>query len=604
MNYKYYFLLALLLINVSSCDKMLSENPRDFLDPKEYYNTAEKLESNLAGVYRVLQESALYGTRMLYRMGLEADEGYYKRATPVNGPAMYHFAAGDEDIKLHWIALYTGVTRANALLANIDTNKEIPDDVRNRIRGEALFLRGYYYFLLVQNYGGVPLVLEPTTNANNVDKPRATAKEVYDQILEDMESAESKVSDIKTLGFGGRVNKSAVRGMLARVCLHMTGNPVKDVSKYEQALTWAKKVIGDGNNHSLNPSYSQIFINYAQDIYDINESIFEIEFKGTGDDAYATNGAVGYLNGPRSANADIGEGFGGIAATAKLYKSYEEGDLRRDWTIANFTYNTDGTKKYSTSTEAKDLYGRYSGKYRREFEILTPKEKTATPQNFPLLRYADVLLMFAEADYEADGILSEEAEGYVNQVRRRAWSTGIKSIEINSGGTGYTSAPTVVITGGGGTGAVAKATIAGGSVTSITFNPDPISGLTRGTGYTSAPTITFVGGEGSGASATAVVYKKEEAELTSIEIASFRQTIRKERLRELAFETLRKADLIRWGEFVANMNQVGEDITVSNAADVVEYPQRYANVWEKHLLWPIPATQLTLNRLLNQNQYW
>src|SRR5690606_25371999 len=143
---------------------------------------------------------------------------------------------------IHWI----GIGRANFLLAYVDKNPEIPQEVRDRIRGEALFLRAHYYSLLVRMFGGVPLVLDPVTSPNDVHVPRATAQEVYDQVIKDMKEAEGLVADIQSLGYGGRVNKSAVRGMLARVYLHMAGEPLKDISKYEEARTWTKKIIDEG----------------------------------------------------------------------------------------------------------------------------------------------------------------------------------------------------------------------------------------------------------------------------------------------------------------------------------------------------------------------
>lgn len=602
MNYKYYFLFALCLIGVNSCD--LTKEPLDFLESNAYYDTAEKLENNLAAVYDKLGHRDLYGQWMLYRMGLEADEGYYARTTPVYGPQVYDFTSSDADIFRHWTALYTGIGRANILLANIDNNKSIDEDIRNKIRGETLFLRAYYYFLLVQFYGGVPLLLEPTANVNDIHKPRATAKEVYEQIVADMEKAEGLVDNIKTVGFGGRVNKSAVRGILARVYLHMAGYPVRDVSKYERALFWAKSVIEDTQAaHSLNPNFSQIFINYAQDIYDINESIWEVEFRGNGSDAYlAEAGGVGYVNGPATTNTTIGTTINGIRTTAKLYTAYKEGDLRRDWTIANFTYvAATGAKTFATSTAVRDIYNRNSAKYRREYELLLPKSASATPQNFALLRFSDVLLMFAEADYEINGGPSPEAIEAVNKVRRRAWSTGIKSVTITNGGSGYTSAPTVTFSGGGGAGAKATATIQGGQITGVVFDRDAVTGSARGTGYTSSPTITFTG-VGTGATAIAEIYKKEEAELTDIEIGDFRKTIQDERLKELAYETLRKTDLVRWGIFVYNMEEVGKNI-FADFPDA-HFLRQYKNIEEKHLLWPIPAKEITLNRALTQNPNW
>lgn len=579
------------------------------MEPETYYDSPEKLEASLAGVYDMLGGSAVYGQRMLYRMGVEADEGYYARETPETGPQVYNMTAGHADINSHWNNLYTGVTRANVLLANIDNNPEIAADVRERVRAEAMFLRGYYYFMLVQSFGGVPLLTEPTADVDDVDIPRATVREVYEQILSDMTAAEDKVRDIRSWGFSGRVSKSAVRGILARVCLHMAGYPLNDASKYAEARDWAKKVIDDAQaNHSLNPDFSQIFINYAQDLYDISESIWEVEFRGNATDAYTETGGVGYLNGPRSTanNETIGEGYGGIRITTKLYRAYKEGDLRRDWTTTNFTYanNAASTKNFIASATEANLYNRTSGKYRREYELLTPKARTVTPQNFPLLRYSDVLLMYAEADNEVNNGPSQLAIDYVNEVRLRAWSTGIRSVAITDGGSGYTAAPAVSFTGGG-IGAQATATVSGGRVTQVTLVRDPVTDFARGKGYTSAPTVVFTGGGGSGATATATIFQPEEALLSAQEVSShadFRQVIQDERLRELAFETLRKADLIRWGIFVFEMNQIGNHI--SQYVPTAYWRQRYLNVWDKYLLWPIPAREMSLNNALVQNPHW
>ena len=96
--------------------------------------------------------------------------------------------------------------------------------------------------------------------------------------------------------------------------------------------------------------------------------------------------------------------------------------------------------------------------------------------------------------------------------------------------------------------------------------------------------------------------KKEEAELTDMEIGDFRKTIQDERLKELAYETLRKTDLVRWGIFVYNMEEVARNIS----ADFPDahFLRQYKNIQEKHLLWPVPAKEITLNRALTQNPNW
>ena len=596
------------ILVLGSCEKLLNTQPQDFVTPDNYYGTEAELEAALTGIYDNLRSTNLYGNRMMGAYGLEADEGYFWRTSPDTGPKVYNFSSSDFDVNVFWRNLYIGISRANMLLANMNKNPDISIETRNRIRGEALFLRAYYYFLLVQAFGDVPLILEPVESPHDTNVPRTPIVEVYNQVLADMEEAEGLVDEIAELGFGGRVNKSAVRGILARVCLHMAGYPVQDESKYEDAKKWAKMVIDDATSgHELNPSFSEIFINYAQDEYDIKETIWEVEFWGNTSTSYSAAGYVGSISGPLSTNVTTGTAAGQIRVTHKLYHLYSPGDLRRDWAIANFTYNStgpNGAKTFITATTNASIYNRYPGKYRREYELVIPKSNNMGPMNFPVLRFSDVLLMYAEADNEINGPQPEAIE-YVEAVRKRGWSTGIRNVSITSGGSGYTSAPTVVFEGGGGEGAVATATITNGRVTGVTFARDEITGSKIGHSYTSPPTVTFVGGGGSGATATATIHRLEDAEIPAFDKESkesFRLFIQDERARELCFETLRRHDLIRWGIFVTTMRLVASDIDEHNPG--AYYAEHYRRVSNTHLLWPIPTYEMTLNRALTQNPGW
>jgi hypothetical protein len=527
MKHRYLLSLMILLLCTGSCKKFLDTTPQDFISPVNYYETEVQLTSALAGVYDIL--GSAYSGTILYRLGFEADEGYYARTSPNVGPQFFNHTAGHSDIAGFWKNFYTGINRANVLLANVNKNQKIDVAIRDQIRGEALFLRAYYYFMLVQNYGGVPLILEPTVSAEDTDVARATDKEVYEQILADMKEAEGLVTPITTLGYGGRVNQSAVRGILARVCLYMAGKPLKDVSKYAEARSWAKKVMDDAQAaHALNPDYSNVFIKYAADQYDIKESIWEVEYWGNRGDAYLETGWTGYVNGPASSNPLTGSGYGGVRATAKLYQTFHAEDLRRDWSIANFTYNATGpagSKTMITATSAASLYNRTSGKFRREYEVVLPKNGSATPQNFPLLRYSDILLMFAEADNEVNKAPSAEAYNAINMVRKRAFG------KLMPGAT----------------------------------EPDKFN-------------------------------------LSGLDYTAFFEEIVDERARELSFETMRKSDLIRWGIFVTTMNNIGNMLT--QHVPTAYYKVRFDNVVDKHVIWPIPTYEMSLNPALVQNPNW
>lgn len=518
------------LLSLSACNDFLDTKPIDFVSPVNYYENEAELNTALNAVYDPLGSSALYGDAMLGRMGLDADESYYTRIL-TSGPAVFNIVPSDNYITNFWATCYDGINRANLLLENLDKAQDISQVNKDAIHGEALFLRSYYYLLLVSNYGDVPLILHSLPNAEQTDIARTPAKEVYDQIISDMTISEGLVKPINQIGFGGRVSKSAVRGILARACLYAAGNPVNDLKRYAEAKDWAKKVMDDAAaGHRLNPDYSQIFINYAQDKYDYRESIWEVEFWGNRVDAYVEGGRVGVNNGIRTSNSDLGYTYGFIATTGQLFHRFQNNsdgtssDLRRDWSIAPYSWSSSAAKIYYSPTQ---IYERDCGKFRREYELLSPKNKNFSNQNFPILRYSDVLLMFAEAENQINNGPTAAAYNAINQVRRRAYGKLL---------------------------------------------PNAIN--------------------------------LAEADLSNLDKTSFQEAIEEERSRELSFECLRKADLVRWNIFIPAMKRA---LTAFNN----EAPSSrqfgsigFKNVTDRDVVWPIPSRDLGLNKLLKQNTGW
>lgn len=628
MKRKYYLPgLAFLLISFSSCKKFLETKPTDFLSTINYYNTTGELLSARAGVYNSVGTATIWGHYANYLLGWQADESYMNRLT-LNGPFNYNYSGADPYMNGCWNSLWDGINRANVLLANLDKNPEIPQGFRDKIRGECMFLRGYYYFLLVQYWGGVPLKIKPTGSVEEVNIARSSVQEVYNQILEDMTTAETLVPGIKELGFGGAINKSAVRGMLARVCLTMAGEPLKDVSKYQDARNWAKKVMDDVEaDHALNPDYPDIFIELAQNKYEIKESIWEAEHYGNNIDdskSYAEYTSTGWINGvssPNSSTASInvsGRGDAYMSITAKFYNIFDDGDLRKWWSIAHFTYaaaheeSDNGLKVLKGIPANENVKWTYQpAKFRREYEPASSRyvgvnSPTYNGTNRPLLRYADILLMFAEAENAINGPTPEAIEA-VNKIRRRAWSTGIKSITITNGGSGYVSAPLVTFSEGNGKTASGKAVIStDGRVTDILLDRDS-SGVAfyKEGKYSSPPTIAITGGGGAGATAEATIYDIHHAEVTAAQSASkeaFLSFIQDERMREFNMEGQRKADLLRWGIFL-KVNQDMGNIAQQDAPGAL-FVLSFSRVQQRDLLMPIPDAEMTNNRLMTQNPGW
>lgn len=427
MKLLYKATLLALMLWLGSCN-FLDVELQGATTEEEYYQNVEQLQEALNGVYAVLNDGSLYADAMLGRMGLSADLGYEYYKKDANTVGYYQASTGDVRIQGFWRACYVGINRANMLLENIDRAEGSVRE-KDRIRGEALFMRGYYYYMLAKRFGRVPIVLKSIDDINSNEKftPQSEVDEVYEQVLRDMTAAEALVLPTTASSESWQVNQTTCWGMMARVALNMAGYPANRTEMYAVAAQWAKKVI-DSGLHALNPSYEQVFINYAQDVFDIKESMFEVNFWGDNTGVYATAGMVGRNIGIASdEDSPIGFCQGMLRVNPYFYYLYQEGDLRRDWTISNFQYTSSGEKNYNAKPEDGDILSRrYCAKFRREYEISTTKNLTYTAINFPILRYSDVLLMYAEC-YAFDPSSADRALAYeyLNQVRRRGYGKDV-----------------------------------------------------------------------------------------------------------------------------------------------------------------------------------
>jgi hypothetical protein len=426
---KRILILLLLTSGIFSACNYLDTEPQDFVTPDNFYNTEADMERAVAGVYnRLIDQFGRMYSRGLYSYLVISDEFYYKGIS-INDQRVMDFDAGHLDINKFWEVLYSGIDRANLLLENIDRPK-MDETRRKEIHGETLFLRAYYYFLLVDNFGGVPLKLTSTKSPLETYLPRSSVAEVYAQILKDMQQAETLVGDISKHAFNERITQTTVQAVLAKVYLTMAGEPLKDVARYEDALTYANKVIASGR-HSLNPDYSRIFINHTEEKYDLQECLWEVGMTGNQLGSVQLAGRVGLENGIECPDDVIGYSNGPLKPTGRLFKLYGDGDLRRDWAIAPYKYvTTNGvtTKSFYTATQ---MYERTCGKWRREYELLKPKSRGYSPTNFPVMRYADVLLMKAEAENEVNGPNAEAYEA-INMVRRRGYGKPVNMPDVDA----------------------------------------------------------------------------------------------------------------------------------------------------------------------------
>ena len=319
---------------------------------------------------------------------------------------------------------------ANVFLENVD-KADMDESVKTRMKGEAKFLRAYFHFLLVQGWYEVPIRKTSFKDVNNSSIEATPHADALDWIIGEMEECVNLVDDQTYDKSPSYIKKNTVMGILARVYLWRAGYPANGGQPYyAKAAYWANEV-KKSNKHKMNPDIYAIWKNMAADKYDTeyNESIWEAEFIGnrTADGiGNYTDGRIGNVIGNlQKCTKATGKGYayGFYAATLILWDLFEENDKRRDLSIAPYWYDVNDNKKTWTN---KQIVQRSCGKFRREWETSSMKEKSYTPENYPILRYGDVLLMLAEAENEAHQGPTDLAYECINEIRQRA---GISKLE-------------------------------------------------------------------------------------------------------------------------------------------------------------------------------
>ena len=331
-------------------------------------------------------------------------------------------------------AQYQGIARCNLAIKyisqmEIGTDSIFTPTMKNNLLGEAHYLRAYYYFRLVRVFAGVPITTEVIDNSDNWGVPRASTEQVYNLIMEDLTKANHmlpvrsamKVEDL------GRATKGAAQAMLLKVNLYMASpywnkQLTQDAATYYAAAKqWGDSIIASGE-YSLCPNYEE---NFSLAGENGQESVFEIQYMEVPWGDYGEG--FGFTAGSftqiltRSRSSLIGGGWGFNHPTQNLYDEFEAGDIRRDVAILNpadSLIETPSVEIYLGSRYLNNKYGMYrdpasqGGGYGK-----WSLHATRGPLNNRQIRYADVLLMYAEACLGAGDEAS--ARAYINKVRQR-----------------------------------------------------------------------------------------------------------------------------------------------------------------------------------------
>lgn len=439
--------LCLLLV-LGSCKKYLDQKPITEVTAEMVFTDVNSTYKAIAGVYSRLVGDAGYGIRVSLYYPLDNDEMQGPTGAGDNDRrdiARYSATSGNAQITNPFNQMFQGIEYANICIANIpnmamySNGSDQEKKKLQRMYGEALALRAQFYFEAIRNWGDLPAHFKPASElALATPFPfRVDRDTLYNQILADLLTAESLVpwkNEVTGIGdqVDERLTKGAIRGLRARIALFRGGYALRQTGGmqrradylqfYQIAKDECNAIISSGQ-HSLNPSYRALWKDQVC-AHAIADPQGELMFQAS---AIGLTGAedtkLGYYNGPRVNNL----GNSSVNPLPSYLYLFDSTDQRRDVTITPYFTNLNGTRAGQALTNLTD------GKYRRDWISNPTISPTDAVQYFSLkwqiLRYADVLLMFAEAENELNGPTAD-AYNAINMVRRRGYGKPINTPDI------------------------------------------------------------------------------------------------------------------------------------------------------------------------------
>lgn len=399
--------LALVAVSaIFSCNK-LSESPSSIIVSPQFYKTASDASSAVTAVYSSLNSDPagdfpLYGRQLNLLVENGSDNQVYSPSNTnpdVRALGTTTYISSNSRVQKVWQQLYYGINRANIAIDNIPAI-QIDTTLRARLVRESKFVRALLYFNLVRLYGDVPLILHnpASIDVNQLKVARTPAAQVYSQIIADLKDA-TNLPKGYTGADVGRATGGAAHSLLAKVYVTQ-----KD---WADALTELNTVINGGYGYSLFPNYYDAFQKATKNG---REHIFSVQFE--------TN--LGALNSTQY----LSESFTAfnpsvwpidVPADSSLYKLFSATDTRRAVTFYSSVYNpaTGQTVVFNNS------YAPYFNKF-VDYSLSPLSTQAQSGVNYPVIRYADILLLYAEVQNELNDAPTADAYNAINQVRTRA----------------------------------------------------------------------------------------------------------------------------------------------------------------------------------------
>lgn len=394
---KYLKILSVFsLLILISCDKdFLDKTPPDKLPEDGFIDSPDRAKLAINGIYQQLQSSALYADYLPKFLDVPAGEYLLSNTSPL---ALNNFSYDPSDTYIlnTYAAFYTGIKRANSVIAELPS-VTMDENLKARFMGEAKFLRAFFYWSLTDMWGDVIIITEPMKNPDEALIAKSAQEEVYKLIIQDLKDAIASLPETYGSNDKGRVTKGAAESLLGKAYLY-----TKDYIKAEEMLN---NVIVSGN-YELMEEFDHIWNrNYENN----KESIFEVQFADIGGSGTTTRN--------QSHLPGVNGGTGSHPVTQRIFDAFKKDDPRRGYSIFK---DGDVFAPHLTSTNINlDFYNASWSPtgYNVRKGMVPILYLQGGGTNQPIIRFADVLLMYAEATNENGKF--QEALNAINKVRQR-----------------------------------------------------------------------------------------------------------------------------------------------------------------------------------------
>lgn len=417
---------------MTSCNDWLTEDSPGSTKLEDFFTSKEACQEVVTGCYTPLQWDYNSTYFPEYYFDMVSDDAVKGGQNLADGRPYYdmsNFKTNSDNAYVldYYRAKYHGIARCNLAIRELTNYKfdDCTEEEMNAMLGQAYFLRGLYYFQMVRVFGGVPLIDFVVDSSEKWIQPRATADEVYEHIFSDLEKAESMLPDkngtLYTAEDLGRATRGAAQAYLLKAHLTYAGTYGK-TEHYALAKTWGKKFMDTQYRAGVYSLVPHIYDLYTLAGENGPESVFEIQYIA---DPTSDYGGFGFNRGtfnqiltrPRLDSMGGSKGWGFDHPTQNLYDEFEQGDVRLFVSIG--VPDDEGKKGAEVNYLEANYYYNRKVAMQNEDGTWDPLEHASRgPLNFPLMRAADALLLYAEACVECGE--NAEAKWALEEVRRRA----------------------------------------------------------------------------------------------------------------------------------------------------------------------------------------